>query len=162
MSRGRIIFVSLERQRLYLIEDGKIKKEYPVSTSKYGVGNELGSEKTPKGIHKIYRKIGDGMPENTIFVGRKPYSPEEAKRRFGELKDKIMTRILWLEGCEDGINKGKNKSGKVVDTKQRYIYIHGTDDDVGKTGSRGCIRMRKKDIIELFGKVEEGDLVLIF
>jgi len=158
----KVIFVSVERQKLYLIEDGNVKKEYPVSTSRYGTGNKLGSEKTPIGIHRIYKKIGSGLPENTIFVGRVPYSPEEAKQKFGELKDKIMTRILWLEGCEEGVNKGKDENGDIVDTKERYIYIHGTDEEVGKPGSRGCIRMRNKDIIELFDEVEEGDLVLIF
>ncbi len=157
-----MIFVSVERQRLYLIKDERIIKEYPVSTSKYGKGNELASEKTPTGIHRIYRKIGEGMPEDTYFIGRIPYSKEEAERKFGQIKDKITARIIWLEGCEEGINKGKNQEGKIVDTKERFIYIHGTPDDISTPSSRGCIRMRNKDIIELFEIVKEGELVIIY
>jgi hypothetical protein len=78
-----MILVSIERQKLYLIKDERIIKEYPVSTSKYGKGNELGSEKTPTGIHRIYKKIGEGMPEDTYFIGRVPYSKDEAERNFG-------------------------------------------------------------------------------
>ncbi len=157
-----MIFVSVERQRLYLIKDERIIKEYPVSTSKYGKGNELASEKTPTGIHRIYKKIGEGMPEDTYFIGRIPYSKEEAERKFGQIKDKITARIIWLEGCEEGINKGKNQEGKIVDTKERFIYIHGTPDDISTPSSRGCIRMRNKDIIELFEIVKEGELVIIY
>jgi L,D-transpeptidase YbiS len=157
-----MIFISIERQKLYLIKDEKIVKEYQISTSKYGKGNELGSEKTPTGIHRIYKKIGEGMPEDTYFIGRVPYSKQEAEKKFGDIKDKITARVIWLEGCEEGINKGKNEEGKVVDTKERFIYIHGTPDDISTPSSRGCIRMANKDIIELFELVEEGDLVIIF
>ncbi len=152
-----IIVVSLERQKLYLIDGDKIIREYQVSTSKYGAGNEEGSFKTPKGIHRIYKKIGENFPEDTIFVGREPVSVEQAKN----IEDKIMSRIIWLEGCEEGINKGKNQEGKIVDTKERYIYIHGTPDDINEPRSKGCIRMSKKDIIELFDMVKEGELVII-
>lgn len=152
-----VIIISLERQKLYLIDGDKIIKEYPISTSKYGIGNEEGSFKTPKGIHRIYKKIGENLPEDTIFVGRKPISKEEANK----IEDKIMSRIIWLEGCEEGINKDKNKDGKIVDTKERYIYIHGTDDKIDEPRSKGCIRMSKKDIVELFEFVEEGELVII-
>lgn len=102
------------------------------------------------------------MPEDTYFIGRVPYSKEEAERKFGEIKDKITARIIWLEGCEEGINKGKNQEGKIVDTKERFIYIHGTPDDISTPSSRGCIRMLNKDIIELFEIVKEGDLVIIY
>lgn len=152
-----IIVVSLERQKLYLIDGDKIIREYQVSTSKYGSGNEEGSFKTPKGIHRIYKKIGENFPEDTIFVGREPVSVEQAKN----IEDKIMSRIIWLEGCEEGINKGKNQEGKIVDTKERYIYIHGTPDSINEPRSKGCIRMSKKDIIELFDMVKEGELVII-
>ncbi len=160
--RNRIIFVSIERQRLYLIEDGKVVKEYPVSTSRYGVGNKEGSRRTPKGFHRIYAKIGEGMSPDTVFIGRKPYKPEEAEKKFPKIKDKITARVIWLEGCEDGINRGMDKQGNVVDTKSRFIYIHGTPYDVSKPSSHGCIRMKNEDIIELFDMVEEGDMVLIF
>lgn len=152
-----VIVISLERQKLYVIDGEKIVKEYQISSSKYGVGNEEGSFKTPKGIHRIYKKIGEGMPEDTIFVGRKPVSSEEAQN----IEDKICTRIIWLEGCEDGINKGKNEKGTVVDTKERFIYIHGTPDDINEPKSKGCIRMSKKDILELFDMVKEGETVII-
>ncbi|MCS7214228.1 MAG: L,D-transpeptidase [Candidatus Calescibacterium sp.] len=152
-----VIVISLERQKLYVIDGEKIVKEYQISSSRYGAGNEEGSFRTPKGIHRIYKKIGEGMPEDTIFVGRKPVSPEEAQN----IEDKISTRIIWLEGCEDGINKGKNEKGVVVDTKERFIYIHGTPDDINEPRSKGCIRMSKKDILELFDIVKEGEIVII-
>lgn len=152
-----IILISIERQKLYLLDGDKILKEYKISTSKYGVGNEKDSFKTPKGIHRIYKKIGEGLPKDTVFVGRKPVSPHEAQN----IEDKITTRIIWLEGCEEGINKGVNSEGKTVDTRERFIYIHGTTDNIDEPKSKGCIRMRPEDIIELFDLVKEGELVII-
>ncbi len=156
-----MILISIERQKLYLIDGENIIKQYEISTSKFGVGNEKDSFKTPTGIHRVYKKIGEGLPENTVFVERIPYTPEEVKIKFPDLQDRIIARVIWLEGCEEGINKGMNH-GVVVDTKERYIYIHGTDGDISKPLSHGCIRMRIKDIVELFDLVHEGDLVVIF
>lgn len=156
-----MIFISIERQKLYLIDGEKIVREYGISTSRFGVGNEENSFKTPTGIHRIYKKIGEGLSSNTIFVERVPYTPEEARTKFPDLQDRIMARIIWLEGCEEGINKG-TRNGIIVDTKGRYIYIHGTDWDISKPLSRGCIRMKIEDIVELFDLVHEGDLVIIF
>ena len=133
---------------------------YPISSAKNGPGEKLDSECTPRGIHKIAEKIGANVGENTVFVGRKPtgeiYSDEYAAN-VAE-RDWILTRILWLEGCEEGRNKGG-----VVDSKKRYIYIHGTPDstDMRIPGSRGCIRMRNTDIIELFELVDVGTSVNI-
>jgi lipoprotein-anchoring transpeptidase ErfK/SrfK len=147
------IIVSVARQTLHLLDDaGRPLREYRVSTGKAGVGEVAGSFRTPRGRHLIRAKIGGGAPQNTIFVRRRPtgevWSPEFAALHPG--RDWILTRILWLSGCEPG----RNRLGK-VDTMRRYIYIHGTPDGVemGAPGSHGCIRMRNADIVELFDLV---------
>ena len=141
-------------------EEGTLLHEYPVSTSKYGTGCQNGSEKTPLGLHRIADKLGGAMPVNEVFIGRIPQgSLEECIERNADLPDDvIMSRIMWLEGMEPGRNKGG-----YVDTYQRYIYIHGTPDSTSLRvpGSRGCIRMANKDIIELFDHVEVGTNVEI-
>lgn len=115
---------------------------------------------TPRGKHVIAEKIGGGAEINTVFVGRCPtgeiYSP--ALRRQHPGRDWILTRILWLRGVERGVNRGGE-----VDSYNRYIYIHGAPDDVpmGTPGSAGCIRMRNKDIIALFERVQVGTPVKI-
>lgn len=156
----RIIEIDLARQSLRLLEGDRVICEYSVSTAANGPGERNGSECTPRGRHEICRKIGAGSPENTVFVGRRPtgdlWTQELAARESG--RDWILTRILWLRGCEPGRNLGGE-----VDTEARYIYIHGAPDDVemGKPGSHGCIRMRNRDIVELFERVDEGTQVLI-
>ncbi len=147
------IIVSLPRQTLTLLdEQGKEVKRYDVSTSKNGAGEVNGSNCTPRGLHVIRAKIGAGLPLNTVFVDRRPtgeiYTPELAK--LYPKRDWILTRILWLSGCEVGFNRLGN-----VDTMRRYIYIHGSPDTVkmGKPGSIGCIRMRNQDLLEIFDKV---------
>ena len=133
---------------------------YPISTARNGPGEKLDSECTPRGKHQIAEKIGADAPENTVFVGRKPtgeiYSEEHAKNEAE--RDWILTRILWLEGCEAGRNQGGD-----VDSKKRYIYIHGTpaSTEMRIPGSRGCIRMRNADIVELFDRVGVGTPVEI-
>ncbi|MDX1902428.1 MAG: L,D-transpeptidase [Gammaproteobacteria bacterium] len=130
-------------------------KQYLVSTAKNGVGELHGSEKTPSGLHVIRAKIGENQPINAVFVERRPtgeiYSPM-LQQQFPQ-RDWILTRILWLSGLE----RGKNRLNE-VDTMRRFIYIHGTPDDVtmGIPGSRGCIRMRNRDIIELYDLVSCG------
>lgn len=153
------IVVHLSAQTLELFDGGgSLLRRYMVSTSKNGAGEKNGSFCTPRGRHIIRAKIGAGQPENTVFVNRRPtgeiYSPELAARNPG--RDWILTRILWLSGCE----VGGNRLGD-VDTMRRFIYIHGTPDSVelGKPGSIGCIRMRNADIIELFDLVAAGTAV---
>lgn len=133
---------------------------YPVSTAKNGPGEQQDSECTPRGQHIIAEKIGTGCPVGTVFVSRQPtgeiYSPQ-LKEKEPE-RDWILTRILWLRGEESGFNHGAG-----VDSYNRYIYIHGSPDDVvmGTPGSRGCIRMRNRDVIELFDLVDAGTPVNI-
>jgi len=150
------IRVHLPTQTLELLDDaGRVVARYEVSTAANGPGEQRGSFCTPRGRHIIRAKIGAGAPENTVFVRRRPtgeiYTPELAARHPG--RDWILTRILWLSGCEPGFNR----LGE-VDTMRRYIYIHGSPDEVpmGVPGSRGCIRMRNRDIIELFDRVAVG------
>ncbi len=147
------IRISAGRQRLWLYgDDGAVLREYPVSTGKAGVGEQSGSFQTPRGRHLIRAKIGAGCTENTVFVRRRPtgelWTPELAEAHPG--RDWILTRILWLSGCEPG----RNRLG-CVDTMRRYIYIHGSPDaaEMGRPGSHGCVRMRNADIVELFDLV---------
>lgn len=155
------IAVDIGRQQLDLVDDaGKLIKRYPISSAKNGVGEQNGSYCTPRGRHVIRAKVGAGQPANAVFVERRPtgeiYDSELAQRHPG--RDWILTRILWLSGCEPGFNR----LGK-VDTMRRAIYIHGSPDsaEMGKPGSHGCIRMRNRDIIELFDLVPIRTLVEI-
>jgi len=155
------INVNIATQQLELLDDaGKLLRRYAVSSSEKGVGEISGSFCTPRGKHIIRAKIGAGQPENTVFVRRRPtgeiYTSELGAQFPG--RDWILTRILWLSGCEVGFNRlGKN------DTMRRYIYIHGTPDSVqlGKPGSHGCIRMRNADLVELYDLVPAGTEVEI-
>lgn len=155
-----MIKINIGKQLLILSDNNRILKQYSISSATKGVGELKDSEKTPRGQHEIYAKIGEGCVPNTVFVARNPtgeiYSPELAQQFPG--RDWILTRILWLKGLEEG----KNLSGD-VDTLQRYIYIHGCPDSakMGIPASRGCIRMRNPDMIELFDKVAVGTKVLI-
>lgn len=124
-------------------------KIYPVSTSKNGLGEKNGSFRTPRGLHIVRAKIGAGQPLGAVFVRRRPtgevWTPALHAANPG--RDWMLTRILWLSGCEPGFNRLRE-----VDTMRRYIYIHGSPDqaEMGKPGSIGCIRMRNADIVELF------------
>jgi lipoprotein-anchoring transpeptidase ErfK/SrfK len=155
------IRISISLQQLDLLDDaGKLIKRYAISSAKNGVGEQNGSFRTPRGRHIVRAKIGAGAPFNTVFVERRPtgetYSPELAKRH--PRRDWILTRILWLSGLE----RGYNRLGQ-VDTMRRAIYIHGSPDtaDMGRPGSRGCIRMHNRDIVELFDLVPVRTLVEI-
>jgi len=157
---GVVLEVSLAGQRLSHWRDGALLAEYPVSTARNGPGERLGSGCTPRGWHRIRARIGAGAPVNTVFVRRRPtgevYSPELG-RRYPE-RDWILTRILWLSGLEPG----RNRLG-AVDTFRRFVYIHGSPDGtpMGVPGSRGCVRMRNRDLLELFDQVPAGTRVLI-
>ena len=155
------ILINLAEQNLRLSDAaGKPLRTYAVSTAKSGPGERYGSFCTPRGRHIVRAKIGAGYPENTVFVGRRAtgerFAPELEARFTG--RDWMLTRILWLSGCEPGINRLGD-----VDTMRRYIYIHGCPDSVelGKPGSIGCIRMRNSDIVELFDLVSAGTPVNI-
>ena len=154
------IEINLSEQYLRLFAGKRLVMDVAISTAKNGPGERMGSECTPRGAHYIRAKIGTGSAAGTVFVGRRPtgevYSPELGERYPG--RDWILTRILWLSGLEPG----RNRLGE-VDTMRRYIYIHGTPDHVslGMPGSRGCVRMRNRDIIELFERVPVGTPVMI-
>lgn len=155
------INIHIASQQLELLDGtGKLLHRYTASTAANGAGEVCGSCCTPRGKHIIRAKIGAGQPENTVFVRRRPtgeiYTPELGAQ-FPE-RDWILTRILWLSGCEIGFNRlGQN------DTMRRYIYIHGTPDSmqIGAPGSHGCIRMRNADLVELFDLVPAGTAVEI-
>lgn len=156
----RAIDIDVGRQRLTLLERGLPRSVYTVSTGAKGVGQASGSGCTPSGRHRIRIKIGEGAPENAVFVGRRTtgevYTPALAQK-YPE-RDWILTRILWLTGDEPGINRGG-----AVDTLRRYIYIHGCPESepMGVPASHGCIRMRNADIIELYPLVGPGTPVTI-
>ncbi len=155
------IYIDLARQVLQLHGTAGVSREYPVSTGKNGSGEELDSGRTPRGRHSIAKMIGAGCVPNTVFVGRQAtgelYNPELRRQYPG--RDWILTRIIWLHGEEPGVNRDGS-----VDTYSRYIYIHGAPDDVtmGEPGSAGCIRMRNRDVVELFELVAVGCEVILF
>ena len=154
------ILISLAGQRLRLFRGGVCLRSYPVSTAANGAGEIEGSGCTPRGRHRIRAKIGRGLPSGTVFVGRRPtgetFSPEQA--RLQPHRDWILTRILWLSGCEPGFNR----LGR-VDTMRRYSDIHGCPDGapMGVAASHGCVRMRNADVVELFDLVGVGTAVTI-
>ncbi len=156
----QFIMINALQQSLQCYENDVLKKTYSISTGKNGLGEQLGSECTPRGWHQIHRIIGLDNPINSVFVARvwtgELYSSELASKSPG--RDWILTRILQLDGLEQGYNKGGN-----VDSLERYIYIHGTPDTtpLGIPGSRGCIRMRNADIIELAEWVKVGTRVCV-
>lgn len=154
------IRINIEKQTLELLDDSRLVRRYLVSTAKNGVGEISGSFCTPRGRHLVRAKIGEGLPQNTVFVRRRPsgevYTDELARQFPG--RDWILGRILWLSGCE----RGFNRLGE-VDTMRRYIYIHGTphEEAIGIPVSHGCIRMRMQDVVELFQQVPVGTPVEI-
>jgi len=156
-----VIEIDVPTQSLILKDaQGRILMQTRISTARNGVGEENGSEKTPRGAHYIRARIGAGLPADAVLVSRRPtgeiYSPQ--LRAAFPNRDWILTRILWLSGLEPG----KNRLGH-VDTMRRYIYIHGCPDEdpMGVPGSRGCVKMRNREIIELFDRVAPGTRVHI-
>ena len=155
------IFIRTPEQLLELVDDkGAVIRQYSISTATNGLGEKIGSNCTPRGRHIIRAKIGAGMSLNTVFRARRPtgevYSEQLAAENPG--RDWILTRILWLSGCEPGFNRLGD-----VDTMRRYIYIHGCPDSVpmGKPASIGCVRMRNAELVELFDLVPVGTPVEI-
>jgi len=157
---ARHILIDLAAQTLVLLEGDQVRRRYQVSTARNGPGERQDSGCTPRGLHRIRIRIGADCPEGTVFVGRRPtgeiYHLELAKE-YPE-RDWILTRILWLTGLDSGRNRGGG-----VDTLRRYIYIHGCPDTepMGVLCSHGCIRMRNRDLSELFDLVPTGTLVEI-
>lgn len=157
---SEFLYVGIRRQKMYHIKNNKIFSTYPVSTSSKGAGNNVGSFKTPTGLHFIAEKIGDNAPVATLFINKKntgkvvPVNITEVSSN----KDEITSRVLSLKGLQQGINKGKK-----YDTFARGIYIHGTSDEasIGKPSSHGCIRMKNDDIIELFDLLSVGTKVVL-
>ena len=154
------IKIVIEDQRLYFFRDGRQIRSYPISTSRYGVGNKSGSNKTPLGDHIVHSKIGKDAPSGMIFVKRRKTGKVASIHRKEDsvLSDLITSRIVRLKGLEDGLNKGDG-----VDSYKRCIYIHGTSEEwlIGKPASHGCIRMKNKHIVELFDLVKRGTVVQI-
>lgn len=154
------ILVAVAEQRLFLLHQQSLIASYPVSTASKGVGNQKGSFQTPSGLHQIAEKIGESCDEGEVFKAREAQGEcatiEASPKVTGY--DCITSRILWLDGLEEGIN-----SGGQVDSKSRYIYIHGTHEEglIGQPASIGCVRMKNQDVINLFERVSEGDWVYI-
>jgi lipoprotein-anchoring transpeptidase ErfK/SrfK len=158
--QGIYLDISIPEQKLTIIDHNEEIRSYRVSTAKNGVGEQRGSECTPRGWHKIRAKIGSGLPINTVFKGRRP-TGEIYDKALGNLfphRDWILTRILWLGGLEPGLNRYGE-----VDTCWRYIYVHGTSDEamIGAPASHGCIRMNNEDMLDLFNRVNAGQKVYI-
>lgn len=158
---SRHILIDIDRQALGLYEGARRLGEYRVSTGLNGVGEQHGSGCTPRGLHRVRIRIGERCPLGTVFRGRRPtgeiYDSAFAAEHPG--RDWILTRILWLTGCESGRNRGG-----CVDTLRRFIYIHGCPETepMGVARSHGCIRMHGPELIELFDRTPAGTPVLLF
>jgi L,D-transpeptidase catalytic domain len=150
-----ILTVNISKQTVSLFEDNKFVKKFRCSTSRFGIGQIEGSNRTPLGLHRIAEKIGGGEPAGTVFKAREIIG-HTSQPEFADAK--ITTRILWLEGLEPGFNQGGN-----VDSHARYIYIHGTGDQatIGRPASFGCIHLADADMISLFDLLPSGTLVWI-
>jgi len=144
------VHISIRDQRLTLKEGETLIRTYPVSTSRFGIGTEEGSMKTPIGRFRVAEKIGDGLPSDTVFQSRVPLKADDPLPPTGDL---VMSRILWLDGLDE----------HNTNTRERFIYIHGTkhEDKIGNPASHGCVRMRNADVMELFDLVDVGAPVVI-
>ena len=132
------------------MEDETPIRSYPVSTSRFGIGTEEGSMKTPTGRFRVAEKIGAGLPSDAVFQSRVLLRPDDP---LPPTEDLVMSRVLWLDGLDE----------QNVNTRDRFIYIHGTkhEDKIGNPASHGCVRMRNEDVLELFDLVDEGAHVTI-
>jgi lipoprotein-anchoring transpeptidase ErfK/SrfK len=144
------INISVKKQELTLRLGRKKLAAYPISTSRFGLGSKEGSLKTPTGKFRVAEKIGNGMPLGTVFKSRRPVKATKKMLRDDDL---VMTRILWLDGVEPAN----------ANTYERFIYIHGTNHEgqIGEAASHGCIRMRNRDLVELFDQVGVDTPVMI-
>src|SRR5215471_16808725 len=144
------IDISIRDQQLTLTRDGATVRSFPISSSRFGIGTQEGSFKTPTGNFRIAQKIGGDMPRGTIFRSRVALGPEDP---LPSTEDLVMSRILWLDGTDE----------HNANTRDRFIYIHGTKHEgkIGSPASCGCIRMRNEDVVELFDLVDPDTLVII-
>ena len=154
---GTGIWISIQQQELCLIDNKQVVKRYPCSTAKAGIGSQQDSGKTPLGWHRVGAKIGDNLKagavlKDRLWTGQVWHAGDNAN------DDLILSRILRLEGLEEGKNRGGT-----VDSWNRYIYIHGTNhvDELGQPASAGCVRLDPQDVIDLYNRVDEGCCVLI-
>ena len=145
------MIISVRDQKVLVVKNGEPVKAYPVSTSRFGLGSRSGSYRTPLGNHVIAKKIGEGAPKGAVFKSRRQTGVILKPNAKG--RDPIVTRILWLSG----------KESHNLNTFRRYIYIHGTpvEKEIGRPVSYGCIRMKSRDIIDLYRRVGEGTEVKI-
>jgi UDP-N-acetylmuramate--alanine ligase len=152
----RWLLVDTAGQRLALVERGRITGLWTVSTAAAGLDNRQDSGGTPPGLHRIGRRIGLDAAPGTVFVSRE--ATGEVWRGGTDPRDLILSRVLTLDGLEDGLNRGPG-----VDSRERFIYIHGTnhEDRLGEPVSGGCVRLANRDVIELADRVAEGDPVVI-
>jgi len=148
---GAEIIVSVPDQEMALIARGKTIARFPVSTSKFGIGDGVGTYRTPLGVMYVSGKVGDGLPAGAVIKSRIPTGEVLAPNAPG--RDPIVSRVLWLRGKED-----QNRNAR-----ERCIYIHGTAEErmIGRRASYGCIRMKSKDVIALYSKVHIGTAVKI-
>jgi lipoprotein-anchoring transpeptidase ErfK/SrfK len=144
------IHISIRDQLLTVKEGETPIRTYPVSTSRFGIGTEEGSMKTPIGRFRVANKIGSDMPAGTVFQSRVPLKPGDP---LPPTEDLVTSRILWLDGLDE----------HNANTRDRFIYIHGTkhEDKIGSPASCGCIRMRNSDVVELFDLVADGTPVVV-
>ncbi len=158
-SSGKLIFISVDAQEMYVMNNNEVLQTFQISSSKYGEGEQMNSMRTPLGLHFIAKKIGDGADMNTIFKARSNTGRQAVPNddKFMD-KDLITTRIMWLEGGEERNSLGTKSSMK------RYVYIHGTPDEalLGKPASHGCIRMRNIDVYALYEFCDEGTPTIIW
>ena len=154
------IEINIAQQVLRLYDDDTLLFSASISTAKNGPGEWRNSECTPRGEHEIHALIGEGCAENTVFVSREQTGELYSERLAAEHPDRdwILSRIIWLSGLEPGVNQGGE-----VDSKDRFIYIHGTPDSepMGIPMSHGCIRMRNHDVVDLFDYLDTGIHVMI-
>jgi lipoprotein-anchoring transpeptidase ErfK/SrfK len=159
---SRWLFVDTAGQLIFLVRESTILSRWSVSTAEVGLDNRESSGGTPPGVHRVAQKIGSGAPAGTVFESRKPtgetWQPTWNDDPDLRVRDLILSRILILDGLEPGLNQGSG-----IDTRKRYIYIHGTnhEDLIGRPAGGGCVRMGNRNIIDLFDQIEEGDLLVI-
>lgn len=155
-----VIVIDISEQALYHYKHDQLAEKFPISSATNGVGSQSGSGKTPLGAHRVSQKFGDKAPVGTIFKARKNTGviADIIKEPIDIAADAVTTRVLWL----DGLEMGKNKGGK-VDSKRRYIYIHGTPEEglIGRPASHGCIRMYNEDVVKLFNEAPVNSIVYI-